>query len=310
MRAAGGGGVYWLDSPAKINLSLCILGERADGYHELDTWMQQVSLYDRIWIRPGGKVLRVSTDRSDVPDGRANLAYRAAAALRRAAAPLPAAAGAAPLGADIFIEKHIPAGAGLGGGSGDAAAVLWALNRLWGLSLPKSRLAQIAAGLGSDVPFFLGGVSARCRGRGERVRSCLPLKKGWILVVKPAFSLSAAEVYDWYRAAQKAGAGAPPASGEALENDLESIVFRKRPRLRRLREALRAQGAERVQMSGSGPALFAIFSRQKDALAAAREFSGRRGWLAEVVRPLQRSALRGGGLKKAEDGECPVDRFL
>ncbi|MDA1000540.1 MAG: 4-(cytidine 5'-diphospho)-2-C-methyl-D-erythritol kinase, partial [bacterium] len=85
MRTAGGGRVHWLDSPAKINLFLRVLGKRQDGYHEIDTWMQQISLCDRIWIRTGGRALRVAADRGDVPDGRANLAWRAAAALRRAA---------------------------------------------------------------------------------------------------------------------------------------------------------------------------------------------------------------------------------
>ncbi|MEE9276224.1 MAG: 4-(cytidine 5'-diphospho)-2-C-methyl-D-erythritol kinase [bacterium] len=168
-RGKGGGGRegaeggVWLQSPAKINLGLRILGLREDGYHEVDTWMQQVSLFDRVWIRPGGRTIRVTADRPDVPSGRGNLVHRAAAALREAGG------GGRRLGARIHLEKRIPPQAGLGGGSGNAALALWALNRLWGTGLSPSGLGRIAAGLGADVPFFLKGPAGRCRGRGEIV---------------------------------------------------------------------------------------------------------------------------------------------
>ncbi|MBT5948733.1 MAG: 4-(cytidine 5'-diphospho)-2-C-methyl-D-erythritol kinase, partial [Nitrospinaceae bacterium] len=127
-----------LNSPAKINLSLRVLGSRPDGFHEIETRVQQVSLFDNIRIRPASGAIRVSADRGDVPSGKKNLAYQAAVALREAA-------GIARLGASIYLKKNIPSGAGLGGGSGNAAAVLWALNRLWALKFSPSTLSRIAA---------------------------------------------------------------------------------------------------------------------------------------------------------------------
>ena len=153
-------------TPAKINLCLKILGLRCDGYHELVTWMQQVSLYDELRVEPGGERILVYSDRVDVPGGRENIVYRAARALRDVS-------GRRGLGARIYLKKNIPAGAGLGGGSGNAAGALRALNRVWNLGMRETELCEIAARIGSDVPFFPprtgGGVPGAGReGRGER----------------------------------------------------------------------------------------------------------------------------------------------
>ena len=141
------------------------------------------------------------------------------------------------------------------------------------------------------------------------MRACPPMKKGWILLLKPALALSAAQVYGWYEEAQ-AGAdeGLRPA-GETRGNDLESVVFTRYPRFRRLCGELRSRGAGQVQMSGSGPTIFAVFPRRKEALEAARGFSRRRGWRADLARPLQEPALRSACLRVWEKGGCPVDRF-
>lgn len=279
-----------LISPAKINLGLRILGLRPDNFHEVETWMQQVALYDRIRIRTARRVIRVAADRKDVPSGRENLAYRAAAALREEA-------GDRRLGASIFLEKHIPAGAGLGGGSGNAAAVLWGLNRLWGLGLPPARLFRIAAGLGSDVPFFLAWPAGMCRGRGERVSRRGPLRSGWVLLVKPPLSLSTERVYGWMRNYLKnegRAATIEPCPKQTKtpddRNDLEQVVFERYPILSECRNILLSSGARRARMSGSGPALWGLFRKQSDARAAGLVFSRRRRWRVHVVKPLTASA--------------------
>ena len=150
---------------AKLNLTLEVLGRRGDGYHEVRTILQTVDLADQLEIRPYPS-LRVECD-DPALNGEANLAWRAAKALARSRSIQPRAS--------IFIQKRIPVGMGLGGGSSDAAAALIALNQLWGLSLGAEELAQVAAELGSDVPFFLWGGTALAEGRGERVKPLPPL---------------------------------------------------------------------------------------------------------------------------------------
>jgi 4-diphosphocytidyl-2-C-methyl-D-erythritol kinase len=278
-----------LCSPAKINLSLRILGVRPDGYHELETWIQQVSLFDQIDIRLASRAIRVTADRGDVPSGRGNLAYLAASALREVA-------GDRRLGATIRLEKHIPSGAGLGGGSGNAAAVLWALNRLWGLGLSPDGLMTIGARIGSDVPFFLGSPMALCRGRGEVVSPKKPLRSGWIVLVKPAFSLSTASVYGWMRNDLKhekknSDIKYSPKRKPDFQNDLEQVVFQRYPILLETRDALMSLGARQACMSGSGPALWGLFRRKFDALEAAEKFSRRRRWTVHLVKPLASQVL-------------------
>ena len=256
-------------TPAKINLRLKILGLRTDGYHEVITWMQQISLYDEIRIEPGGKRILVRTDRDDVPGGRENIVYRAASALREAS-------GRKELGARIYLKKNIPAGAGLGGGSGNAAGALWALNRVWRLGMRKAELAEVAARIGSDVPFFLGGPAAVCRGRGERLEAKETLRSGWFLLVKPPVALSTHDVYAWSRGElDREGRvfekGKDPARLRRYEygNDLQSIVFPKFPDLENLCGILVRSGAERAMMSGSGSTIFGFFRRKGEARRAA-----------------------------------------
>lgn len=278
-------------SPAKINLSLRVLGSRPDGFHEIETQVQQISLFDNIRIRPTSGAIRVSADRGDVPSGKQNLAYQAAAALREAA-------GARRLGASIFLKKNIPSGAGLGGGSGNAAAVLWALNRLWALKFPPSALSRIAAGVGSDVPLFLSGAASMCRGRGELVSRCTPLRTGWILLLKPPFSLSTPRVYGWMRKYLKnekraSRIGVRSGNPKTLDyrNDLELVVFDKRPVLNECRDALLSSGARVALMSGSGAAMWGLFRRKADAEAASVKFASKRGWRIFLARPLASSPL-------------------
>ncbi len=285
----------WLKSPAKINLGLRVLGLRPDGFHEVETWVQQITLFDRIRIRPAARAIRVVVDRGDIPSGRENLAYRAAAALR-------AAAGEGSPGASIYLEKRIPVGAGLGGGSGNAAAVLWGLNRLWKLGMRPSALSRIAAGIGSDVPLFLAGPAALCRGRGEQISRRRPLASGWILVIKPPFSLPTSLVYGWMRNYLKkkkrpSRIKPRPMLSPDYRNDLEHVVFDRHPLLRECRDALLSAGAWRALMSGSGPALWGMFRSEDAARAAAREFARRRQWTVHLTRPLTSSILSVKSLK-------------
>ncbi len=283
-----------LKTPAKLNLCLRVLGLRADGYHELITWMQQISLYDEVRIEPGGKRILVYADRGDVPGGRENIVYRAARALREAS-------GSKGLGARIYLKKKIPAGAGLGGGSGNAAGTLWALNRAWNIGMGEAELSEVAARVGSDVPFFLGGPAAVCRGRGERVDAKATLRSGWFLLVKPPLALSTQDVYGWSREILSREGWTFNNKNTSARlgryeygNDLQAIVFPRFPELERLCEELVRQGAVRAMMSGSGSTIFGFFRRKREAeRAAIRIRESEKGKECEcfVAAPLQETCF-------------------
>ena len=253
--------------PAKVNLSLRVLGRRADGYHELDTVFQAIGLWDEIDGTPAER-LSLDCDDPSLPTDESNLVLRAASELRRA---FPCA-GARP-GARLRLRKRIPAGGGLGGGSSDAAGTLLLLSRLWSLSPGPSDLTRIAAGLGADVPFFLNGGTARGRGRGDRIEP-LPFAGDLaVLVGTPPFGISTAEVYRRYAerlTPQENGVTVNgfsygrnllrerDSSGGAV-NDLEQVVFHEFPELRAFRDALLAAGARNALLSGSGSSVFGIF---------------------------------------------------
>ncbi len=232
---------------AKINRGLRVLRRRPDGYHEIDTVMQSVDLYDTLTLQPRGDEeisLTMSPDGGIPPEE--NLALRAARLLRERVG--------LPRGVHIVLEKRIPVGAGLGGGSSDAAAVLQGLNALFELGLERRALRDLASELGSDVPFFLVGGRCRARGRGERLQ---PLsvpeaerRQIYVLLVPP-FSLRAQEVYQaWDR-------GIPRAPASPYPNDLEGAALALRPELAVYREFLVEAGSP-FGLSGSGPAYFAV----------------------------------------------------
>lgn len=184
-------------APAKLNLTLDVLGRGDDGFHELSTLMIPVRWFDTLWFEPlthvGGRpgpiefTLHGSSTAAAVPADASNLVVRALELLR--------ARSGCELGACVALTKRIPSGAGLGGGSSDAAAALQIANRGWGLNWPTEWLTPLAAELGSDVPFFLAGGAAICRGRGERVERVTAGKRLNLVIVKPAESLATAEVY-------------------------------------------------------------------------------------------------------------------
>lgn len=261
-----------LTTPAKVNLTLAVRGRRDDGFHDIESWVVPIDLHDRLTLRPGsGLSLTVADDHAAVRADETNLVSIAARSLAKAAGREPDVA--------IHLEKGIPAGAGLGGGSSDAAAVLTALNDWWRLGWPTDRLGEIGAEIGSDVPFFLDSGPAILRGRGELIeRLAVEQAAGngyWLALVLPPIELSTAAVY---RARQSADCARPPADAEPwrdagkalaltkrLFNDLEPAAFRVAPALGDLHGLLNGMNDRRVRMTGSGSALFTLFDSQSEA---------------------------------------------
>ena len=258
-----------LDAPAKLNLSLRILGKRADGFHDLDTLMVKLpQLADRLHFLPAAEFAFTCNDAS-LPTDAGNLVVQAATAYE-------AAAGIA-CNCHISLEKFVPHQAGLGGGSSDAAATLLGLDRLHGDLLGPEKLATLAAALGSDVPFFLGSGAARCTGRGELVEPVAALPALPVLLLKPAFGIATPAAYAaWQTAAPVPGIdyGPQSAAGVTLVNDLECPVFQKYRFLAELKQWLLARGeVAAALLSGSGSTVFAVLHDLRDApviVAAAR----------------------------------------
>lgn len=258
-----------LMAPAKVNLTLDILGKRTDGYHELVTVMHQIDLADRIYLEKDGIDIRVSSNSSQIPDNEDNLAYKAARLmyekfeLRE--------------GLQIYIEKNIPVGAGLAGGSTDAAAVISGLNELYGLRLELPALLELGAQIGSDVPFCLMGGTALARGRGEILRQ---LPEGPLLhmvLVKPDFQISTRAVYQAFRLEKVLKSPDTTAFLAAwhnydminiareMSNVLETVSMEEHPEIAAIKKQLLAGGALNSLMSGSGPSVFGLFASQEVA---------------------------------------------
>jgi len=266
-----------LRANAKINLYLEITANRADGYHELVMVMQSVDLFDRIEIHSiGTDAIRVHCDHPQVPNDRTNLAYRAAELMQQKYPEFG--------GVEISIDKHIPIGAGMAGGSSNAAAVLVGLDRLWDLGLTQPELWELGAQLGSDVPFCISGGTALATGRGE-VISPLPGLDGLVFAIcKPRhLSVSTVWAYQTFRSnnllatspvrdrsqsSQMLAAiatshdphndSSPIRIGRLLYNDLERVVLPAHPEIATLKASLQAEETLGVLMSGSGSAVFAI----------------------------------------------------
>jgi 4-diphosphocytidyl-2-C-methyl-D-erythritol kinase len=264
-RAQTSGDVCFVRAYAKINLTLDVLGYRADGYHDLATVMQTVDLYDTICLSAteDNRVQLVCTKPELSNDD--NLAARAAHLVRQRLA--------IRQGVLIELHKRIPMAAGLGGGSSDAAAVLLALQQWWQLQISPSDLLDMASSLGSDVPFFLTGGLALCEGRGERVTalsSNWPWTMRWLLLLKPAISVSTAAVFrnmpasDYTdgirsRAVCRALTAGQTPELEDLHNCLERSVLETYPEVAHSRADLLQAGVPFVRLSGTGPTLFAPF---------------------------------------------------
>ena len=292
-----------IEACAKINWTLRVMGQREDGYHLLDMLMQPVSLCDRIGLVPSKDLsLRVLGEGGAEMEGpvERNLAWRAARLLREAAGRED--------GAEILLTKRIPARAGMGGGSADAAGVLVGLNRLWGTGLSGAELEALGLRLGADVPFLIRGGLARCQGIGEKITSVPCSRFCPMIVLQPAEGLSTAAVFQAYHAEvaaqgapgpdqqtvdawQEAAlaailAGRPGESRDAFFNALEPVSRRLLPEISEMISALEESGAELAMMTGSGSAVFGIFQSPEKRDEAFARLSPRypRLWALETRR--------------------------
>jgi len=280
---------------AKVNLTLEVLGKRADGFHEIVSIMQTISLHDTVTVEPADNIT-LSPALPGVPI-EDNLAYRAAVLL--------AERSGTRQGATISIEKTIPQASGLGGGSSNAAAVLVGLNRLWGLGMSDGELAWLGAGLGSDVPFFVRGGTAMVSGRGERVRPLPAVDRSWLvlLCLKIPLANKTAAMYSKVTPAHYTrglltrklearirGGGDVPA--ELLYNAFDEIALAAYEGLEEHRDALSSFGAREIHVAGSGPTLYAPMSRRDQGTAISLLLRSMRGWNAQLVSTVQPDAVQ------------------
>jgi 4-diphosphocytidyl-2-C-methyl-D-erythritol kinase len=262
-----------IKAPAKINIGLHILGKRPDGYHEIWTILQKIDLFDEILLQSAPDLaFSVLTSLPDIPADEHNLCVKAGKLLQEETQ--------CKLGARLELNKVIPAGAGLGGGSSDAAAVLLALNRFWNTGLKRSVLMKLAAKLGSDVPFFLQSQCCIATGRGEILKPINPLITGPIILICPDVKVSTEWAYkniDNYHLTSKKEniifhgslreSFRQVCMQEAFKNDFEPLVFDKYPLIEELQQNLLRSGAYYSSLSGSGSAVFGVF----DSVAKAKE---------------------------------------
>lgn len=238
-----------LAARAKINLFLEITGKRADGYHLLSIVFQTISLADELTFSPAGDLSLTCSDPT-LPTDERNLVMRAALRMREHLKE--------PRGARIHLEKRVPMGAGLGGGSSDAAAVLKALPKLWHRKIGTSELQRLAVGLGADVPFFLKGGLCRATGIGERLTPLKPLVKTWLVLVYPGFGVSTKEAYAKVKLPYLKRSARLDQVRQTLFNRFEELVFPDHPELPRLKRQLLDAGATAALMSGSGSSVFGL----------------------------------------------------
>ena len=277
-----------LKSPAKINLSLEVLKKREDGYHQIRSLMQAVDLSDELTLEKRPEGVAISSDHHGCPADETNLAFKAASLLLREERE--------DRGVDIHIRKRIPVSAGLGGGSSNAAAALRGVRQLFKLDVPDGKLHQLAARVGSDVPFFLCSGQALVQGRGERIRPIRIYGGYWLVMVYPGIEVSTGWAYRNTRinlTKDRRGLtfnNLEDTSGffQALlsfNNDLEEAVGKRYPVIRRIKENLEDSGAVKSSMSGSGPTVYGVFDRKPQAEEVARKLS-RGDWQTFLTRPI------------------------
>ncbi|KKO17904.1 MAG: 4-(cytidine 5'-diphospho)-2-C-methyl-D-erythritol kinase [Candidatus Brocadia sp.] len=267
---------YWeergkikIAAPAKINLFLEILGKRPDGYHEIETVMQGISLYDYIHMENRGKDVEFTCSSPKLTAGEDNLVVKAVRLFQKESG--------ISQGVKIHLDKRIPVGAGLGGGSSDAVATLFGLNKLWQVGYDDAKLSSLAEILGSDTPFFVFGNTAVCRGRGEVVTPWKLKTPYTYIVVYPGFEVSTATVYKNFRIVltknlkdvtvflQSLGSGNPEKLGAYLHNRLEEVVFRLYPELEKIKKTLAKFDFCGILLSGSGSALYGLCREERDS---------------------------------------------
>ena len=276
----------------KVNLFLSVGAKRADGYHEIESVMQSISLFDRLtFSRTDSETIELSCSKPFVPTDERNL-------VRKAADKFFAFTGIVSDGLRIHLEKNVPVGAGLGGGSSDAAATLSALNTLYTAGLSEKDLISLASSIGADVAFFLRGGTQLACGIGEKLSPLPAMPPLPMLIVKPSFSVSTPKAYaafdafgaqpekdsaEMQRALEKEDADALCA---ALFNSLEAPVVGMHPKIGEIRDAMRACGALGAMMSGAGSAVFGIFRTEKEAANARRSLPNTFGksWICRPVK--------------------------
>ena len=259
--------MLWM-APAKINLFLRVLRKRADGYHDISSLMQKITLYDELIFSPRPKGIVLSCPGSDLPTSEDNLVFRAAQSIFAYAN--------YPYGVEIKLTKKIPLAAGLGGGSSDAATTLIALNKICSLNLKKNELIKLGAKIGADVPFFIFGNNALASGIGDKLKALQDLPQINLILIKPQFELSTKMVYENLNLRLTSGKNNYSIPRflkmgdiiRELHNDLESVSLKMHPELHDLKQLLLCHGAQGALMSGSGPTLFGIFNDENSAKKA------------------------------------------
>ena len=269
---------------AKINWSLRVLGKRSDGYHEIDTVLQTISLHDAITlsVRDDATITLLCDDRSVASD-ESNLIWRAAAALQTRFS--------VNQGARIRLEKRIPSQAGLGGGSSDAAATLIALAHMWELEVSDEDLVKVAEGLGADVPFFLYGGTARGTRTGKAIAPFRDMSETYLLILKPQANIATTKAYGTLNARSLTSSDSKfilsssqvadfldRLSPDALHNDFEEVAFQLEPEIARAKAALLRTGARAAMLAGSGSAVFGIFENKDAQERAIQAIELEAGW--------------------------------
>ena len=253
----------------KINIGLRILRKRSDGYHDIETIFHQIDLYDELSIEPADSVM-LKTSSTEIPTDAANLCVRAAELFRQNTGYRK--------GVEIQLKKHIPVGAGLGGGSSNAASVLVALNTFWNIGMERQKLESMASQLGSDVPFFIQGSTASGTSRGEILEHFQLNVPFWIITATPSIHISTMWAYTNVKLLERPetrplrilveqSMADPVEIRTHIQNDFEQLVFRTYPQIRLLKEKLESAGAILAQLSGSGSSVFGLF-RDENAVRA------------------------------------------
>ncbi|HIW31376.1 MAG TPA: 4-(cytidine 5'-diphospho)-2-C-methyl-D-erythritol kinase [Candidatus Paenibacillus intestinavium] len=271
-------------APAKINLVLDALHKREDGFHEVEMIMTMVDLADRLEMEPLARdQIIISSQVGYIPLDAKNLAFQAAQLIKERYQ--------VKQGVYIHLDKKIPVAAGLAGGSSDAAATLRGLNRLWNLNISEHELCELGAELGSDVPFCVTGGTALATGRGERLQPISIPPQCWVVLAKPPINVSTADVYGKFRVNKveqhpsvqnminALDSGSFTEMCDSLGNVLESVTLQLYPEVKQLKESMIRLGADGVLMSGSGPTVFGLVSKEAKL---SRIYNGLRGFCKEV----------------------------
>jgi 4-diphosphocytidyl-2-C-methyl-D-erythritol kinase len=289
-------GAVRLPAFGKINWTLCVLGRRPDGFHELHTLFQTVSLADELVFEKSHDLKLSCNDPRINVDGT-NLIMRAAEALNRSLG--------TSHGAQIHLEKRIPSPGGLGGGSSNAAVALVGLGRLWGEALDLQQLLDLARDLGADVPFFLHGGTAAGTGRGDVIEPIPDIIVENLLIVTPDISVSTRDAFESLGApvltlqapprilsVSRTGAGSVDPLSSELKNDFEPHVFAAHPEIRRVKDTLLELGAANAALSGSGASVFAVFDKKEARQAAEKALDSESTWRKFAVSTVSRSEYR------------------